>query len=101
MVARGRTCATPTASKNPRSIGARDRMGDSQQLTPAEPGASDATPATPTPPPSGGGRSLRSIALIVAVATGLSKVVGLLRQQVIAAAFGVGAAYDEIGRAHV
>ena len=49
-------------------------------------------PATePTPAPA---RSLRRIALIVAVATALSKLAGLVRQQVIAAAFGVGAAYD-------
>ena len=34
--------------------------------------------------------SLKRIALIVALATALSKVAGLLRQQVIAAAFGVG-----------
>ena len=46
-------------------------------------------------------RSLRRIALIVAVATALSKVVGLLRQQVIAAAFGVGAAYDAYNYAYV
>jgi len=39
-------------------------------------------------------QSLRRIALIVAVATALSKVAGLVRQQVIAAAFGVGVAYD-------
>ena len=46
-------------------------------------------------------KSLRSIALVVAVATALSKVVGLLRQQVIAAAFGVGAAYDAYNYAYV
>jgi putative peptidoglycan lipid II flippase len=46
-------------------------------------------------------RSLRSIALIVAVATALSKVAGLVRQQVIAAAFGVGAAYDAYNYAYV
>ena len=46
-------------------------------------------------------RSLRRIALIVAVATALSKVAGLLRQQVIAAAFGVGAAYDAYNYAYV
>lgn len=46
-------------------------------------------------------KSLRRIALIVAVATGLSKVAGLLRQQVIAAAFGVGAAYDAYNYAYV
>ena len=45
--------------------------------------------------------SLRRIALIVAVATALSKVAGLLRQQVIAAAFGVGAAYDAYNYAYV
>lgn len=37
----------------------------------------------------------------MAVATALSKVVGLLRQQVIAAAFGVGAAYDAYNYAYV
>ena len=46
-------------------------------------------------------KSLKRIALIVAVATALSKVVGLLRQQVIAAAFGVGAAYDAYNYAYV
>ena len=46
-------------------------------------------------------RSLRRIALIVAVATALSKVAGLVRQQVIAAAFGVGAAYDAYNYAYV
>ena len=46
-------------------------------------------------------RSLRRIALIVALATALSKVAGLVRQQVIAAAFGVGAAYDAYNYAYV
>ena len=46
-------------------------------------------------------RSLRRIALIVAVAPALSKVAGLVRQQVIAAAFGVGAAYDAYNYASV
>jgi putative peptidoglycan lipid II flippase len=45
--------------------------------------------------------SLRRIALIVAVATALSKVAGLVRQQVIAAAFGVGIAYDAYNYAYV
>jgi putative peptidoglycan lipid II flippase len=45
--------------------------------------------------------SLKRIALIVAVATALSKVAGLFRQQVIAAAFGVGAAYDAYNYAYV
>ena len=45
--------------------------------------------------------SLRRIALIVAVATALSKVAGLVRQQVIAAAFGVGAVYDAYNYAYV
>ena len=49
----------------------------------------------------GAGRSLRRIALIVAVATALSKVAGLVRQQVIAAAFGVGIAYDAYNYAYV
>jgi putative peptidoglycan lipid II flippase len=46
-------------------------------------------------------RSLRRIALVVAVATALSKVAGLVRQQVIAAAFGVGVAYDAYNYAYV
>jgi hypothetical protein len=46
-------------------------------------------------------RSLKKIALIVALATALSKVAGLVRQQVIAAAFGVGAAYDAYNYAYV
>lgn len=46
-------------------------------------------------------KSLRRIALIVALATALSKVAGLLRQLVIAAAFGVGAAYDAYNYAYV
>ena len=46
-------------------------------------------------------QSLRRIALIVAVATALSKVAGLVRQQVIAAAFGVGVAYDAFNYAYV
>ncbi len=45
--------------------------------------------------------SLRRIALIVAAATALSKVAGLVRQQVIAAAFGVGSAYDAYNYAYV
>ncbi len=66
-------------------------MGDTQELSP------DASP----PAQAGSGRSLRRIALIVAVATALSKVAGLVRQQVIAAAFGVGAAYDAYNYAYV
>ncbi|MFM9088231.1 MAG: murein biosynthesis integral membrane protein MurJ [Cyanobium sp.] len=45
--------------------------------------------------------SLKRIALIVVLATALSKVAGLFRQQVIAAAFGVGAAYDAYNYAYV
>ncbi len=55
----------------------------------------------PEAPGVGAGRSLRRIALIVAVATALSKVAGLVRQQVIAAAFGVGIAYDAYNYAYV
>jgi putative peptidoglycan lipid II flippase len=51
--------------------------------------------------PGGAAPSLRRIALIVAVATALSKVAGLVRQQVIAAAFGVGIAYDAYNYAYV
>ena len=68
-------------------------MGDSPQLSPAE--------ANPDTGASTGGRSLRRIALVVAVATALSKVAGLVRQQVIAAAFGVGIAYDAYNYAYV
>ena len=46
-------------------------------------------------------RSLKRIALVVAIATALSKVAGLVRQQAIAAAFGVGAAYDAYNYAYV
>ncbi|MBM5799843.1 MAG: murein biosynthesis integral membrane protein MurJ [Cyanobacteria bacterium K_DeepCast_35m_m2_023] len=46
-------------------------------------------------------QSLKRIALVVAVATALSKVAGLVRQQAIAAAFGVGAAYDAYNYAYV
>ena len=51
--------------------------------------------------PAGVSPSLKRIALIVALATALSKVAGLVRQQVIAAAFGVGAAYDAYNYAYV
>ncbi len=47
------------------------------------------------------GRSLAGIAGIVAVATLLSKVFGLFRQQAIAAAFGVGVAADAYNYAYV
>ena len=46
-------------------------------------------------------RSLAGIAGIVAVATLISKVFGLVRQQAIAAAFGVGAAVDAYSYAYV
>lgn len=46
-------------------------------------------------------KSLRRIALVVAAATALSKLAGLVRQQAIAAAFGVGAAYDAYNYAYV
>jgi putative peptidoglycan lipid II flippase len=46
-------------------------------------------------------RSLAGIAGIVAVATLISKVFGLVRQQAIAAAFGVGAAVDAFNYAYV
>ncbi len=46
-------------------------------------------------------RSLKRIALVVTVGTLLSKVGGLVRQLVIAAAFGVGAAYDAYNYAYV
>ncbi|MGB3612698.1 MAG: lipid II flippase MurJ, partial [Elainellaceae cyanobacterium] len=46
-------------------------------------------------------RSLVSIAGIVAVATLISKIFGLVRQQAIAAVFGVGAAVDAYNYAYV
>lgn len=46
-------------------------------------------------------RTLASIATIVAVATLISKVFGLVRQQAIAAAFGVGPAFDAYTYAYV
>ncbi len=46
-------------------------------------------------------RSLKRIALVVTVGTLLSKLGGLARQLVIAAAFGVGAAYDAYNYAYV
>ena len=46
-------------------------------------------------------RSLKAIAVVVTLGTLLSKVGGLVRQLVIAAAFGVGAAYDAYNYAYV
>jgi len=85
------------------------RMGESSQLGNEAPVASAAEASAAADPAevqasgkaAGGGRSLRRIALIVAVATALSKLAGLVRQQVIAAAFGVGAAYDAYNYAYV
>jgi putative peptidoglycan lipid II flippase len=85
------------------------RMGESSQLGNEAPVASAAEATAAADPAevlasgkaAGGGRSLRRIALIVAVATALSKLAGLVRQQVIAAAFGVGAAYDAYNYAYV
>jgi putative peptidoglycan lipid II flippase len=71
-------------------------MADSRPLS-AEDQSTQVAPAGAA----GGGRSLRRIALIVAIATALSKVAGLVRQQVIAAAFGVGIAYDAYNYAYV
>jgi hypothetical protein len=78
------------------------RMGESSQLGNEAPVASAAEASAAADPAevlasgkaAGGGRSLRRIALIVSVATALSKLAGLVRPQVIAAAFGVCAAYD-------
>ena len=47
------------------------------------------------------GRSLKRIALVVTYGTLLSKAGGLIRQLVIAAAFGVGAAYDAYNYAYI
>jgi putative peptidoglycan lipid II flippase len=46
-------------------------------------------------------RSLASIATIVAIATLLSKLAGLVRQQAIAAEYGVGAAFDAYNYAYI
>lgn len=51
------------------------------------------------PPPSA--RSLGRIGLIVGAATGLSKLGGLVRQLALAAAFGIGPAYDAYNYAYV
>ena len=67
----------------------------------SEPPIQSGTTGPATEPTSAPARSLRRIALIVAVATALSKLAGLVRQQVIAAAFGVGAAYDAYNYAYV
>ena len=53
------------------------------------------------PRPNRMAKSLRRIALVVAVATALSKVAGLVRQTAIAAAFGVGIVYDAYNYAYV
>ena len=55
----------------------------------------DKVPRTPM------GRSLKRIALVVTYGTLLSKAGGLIRQLVIAAAFGVGAAYDAYNYAYI
>ena len=57
--------------------------------------------ASEWPRPNRMAKSLRRIALVVAVATALSKVAGLVRQTVIAAAFGVGIVYDAYNYAYV
>ena len=57
--------------------------------------------ASEWPRPDRMAKSLRRIALVVAVATALSKVAGLVRQTVIAAAFGVGIVYDAYNYAYV
>ena len=46
-------------------------------------------------------RSLKGIAVVVTLGTLLSKVGGLVRQLALAAAFGVGAAYDAYNYAYV
>jgi len=58
-------------------------------------------PVSNRPPNPKPGRSIASIASIVAAATLISKVFGLVRQQAIAAAFGVGAAVDAYNYAYV
>jgi len=60
-----------------------------------------AAPDSASPERSRPGRSIASIASIVAAATLISKVFGLVRQQAIAAAFGVGAAVDAYNYAYV
>ncbi len=64
-----------------------------------EPEAID--PPPPEPATKQAGRSILSIASIVAGATLLSKVAGLVRQQVIAAAFGAGPVVDAYAYAYV
>lgn len=71
--------------------------------SPAEPAANldPETPPPTAPEPIPAGRSILSIASIVAGATLLSKVAGLVRQQVIAAAFGAGPVVDAFAYAYV
>lgn len=71
-------------------------------LPPAESPESEAIDAPPQEPVTKqAGRSILSIASIVAGATLLSKVAGLVRQQVIAAAFGAGPVVDAYAYAYV
>jgi putative peptidoglycan lipid II flippase len=70
----------------------------------SDPNKSPSQPAQPPdqpPTPQRAARSFAGIAGIVAAATLLSKVFGLLRQQAIAAAFGVGVAADAYSYAYV
>lgn len=72
----------------------------SEPLSPAESGANPSTETNEPPTPSAG-RSLLNIAKIVAIATLISKLFGLVRQVAIGAAFGDGPAYDAYNYAYV
>ena len=70
------------------------------QMIDSEPQPSSPDPAS-SPDSSSPQRSLGMIATIVAAATLISKIFGLIRQQAIAAAFGTGAAFDAYNYAYV
>ncbi len=76
-----------------------DPKPTSESATPEE--LSDLSPEPVTNPLPKPARSLATIATIVAIATLLSKLAGLVRQQAIAAEFGVGAAVDAYNYAYV
>ena len=84
----------PEPSLGGQSLG-QQPLGQPSELAPESPADS-----SPSQQPQAR-RSLGTIAAIVGVATLLSKVFGLVRQQAIAAAFGTGAAFDAFNYAYV
>ncbi|MEM9244716.1 MAG: murein biosynthesis integral membrane protein MurJ, partial [Cyanobacteria bacterium P01_F01_bin.153] len=89
VIRNGSVNGTHTATNG---MGSTSGTGLNLDAVSAESADTEAKPAAdqPSAPTSGKGRSLLSIATIVAAATLLSKVAGLVRQQTIAAAFGAG-----------